>query len=158
MNKTKIALSLGGNIGDVSKTFEEAIAELANAGVCEIRTSSPYYSEAEECVSGTPSFTNIALTGSWNGTPAELFDICQKIEQESGRPENHRPGTSRTLDIDIILFGEQVYEDKKLTIPHIRAASRFFVIIPLNEIASDWTFPGKGVKISQIFDELTIKN
>lgn len=151
---TKIALSLGGNIGDVEQTFKEAIAKLAEAGICEIRKSKPYYSKAEDCIPCTPDFTNIAITGFWQNSPIELLELCQRIENEAGRPSNHLPGTSRTLDIDIILFGDKNYSDDRLEIPHPKAASRHFVIFPLNEIAPDWIFPGKGVRISYIYNEL----
>lgn len=154
MPRTKIALSLGGNIGDLPKTFEQAIEKLAQAGVSEIRQSSLIKTPAEDCVPGTPPFTNAAITGKWDKSLNELFDLCQKIEQEAGRQKNHKPGTSRTLDIDIIIFGNQIYKDTRLQIPHKKALTRFFVIYPLSEIAGDWTFPEKGVKISQILNEL----
>ena len=150
----KIALSLGGNIGNVPKTFDTAIAKLAKAGVCEICRSSLYHSEAEECIPDTPHFTNLAITGTWSGTPSELLEICQRIEEESGRPSDHTPGTSRTLDIDIILFGNLIYKDYRLQIPHKNALSRLFVILPLSEIAEEWIFPGKDIKISQLSKEL----
>jgi 2-amino-4-hydroxy-6-hydroxymethyldihydropteridine diphosphokinase len=153
----KIALSLGGNIGDVPETFEFAIAKLAKAGVCEIRKSSLYHSDAEDCVKNTPPFTNSAITGNWDKSLNELFDLCQKIEQEAGRPKDHTTGTSRTLDIDIILFGDLIYKDGRLQIPHKEALLRFFVIYPLSEIAGDWTFPGKDAKISEILNKLHLK-
>ena len=157
MTGTKTALSLGGNLGDVELTFNKAIAKLAKAGLSEIRKSSSCFSQAEDCLADTPAFTNIAVTGIWPGSPVELLDLCQRIERSAGRPADHLPGTSRTLDIDIILFGEELYADSRLRIPHIKAASRLFVIIPLNEIAHDWIFPGKGVRISQVYDELVNK-
>lgn len=147
MSGTKIALSLGGNIGDVAKTFDEAIAKLAKAGVGEIRRSSLIQTGAEACAPETPPFTNAAITGQWNKSLDELFNLCQQIEQEAGRPKDHRPGTSRTLDIDIIIFGDTLHKDSRLQVPHPKATSRFFVIYPLCEIAGDWTFPGQGVKL-----------
>ncbi len=154
IKKTKIALSLGGNLGDVGKAFDDAIAKLAKAGVCEIRKSSLYYSDADDCVKNTSPFTNAALTGIWDQSLDELFDLCQQIEQEAGRPKDHKPGTSRLLDIDIIIFGDLIHKGKRLKIPHSKALTRFFVINPLSEIAGDWTFPGKGVKICMLSKEM----
>ena len=154
MHEIKIALSLGGNIGNIQSTFDNAIAELAENGICEIRKSSLYFSDAENCVPDTPPFTNMAVTGVWNKSPLDLLELCQKIEENAGRASDHKPGISRTLDIDIILFGTQIYQDSRLQIPHKRAFSRFFVIIPLSEIASDWTFPQKGITVKQVFDNL----
>ena len=150
----KIALSLGGNLGNIPETFDLAIAKLAKAGVCEIRKSSLLHSDAEDCVPDTPPFTNAAVTGTWNGSQDELFDLCQQVEQEAGRSEHHKPGTSRVLDIDIIIFGDLIHKDKRLEIPHPKASTRFFVIKPLSEIAGDWTFPGKGVKICMLLKEM----
>ncbi len=151
----RIALSLGANIGDVESNFSLAAEGLASAGMREIRKSSPFRSEAVECLPGTPPFTNQALTGRWGGSERELLECCKRLETAAGRPPDHLPKTSRTLDIDIIIFGDDVYDDDDLHIPHKKAAGRGFVIFPLAEIAKDWIFPGTCATVVQLAEELS---
>ena len=153
----KIALSLGGNIGNVKNTFNRAIAKLANGGVCDIRKSSLITTAPVDCIPNTGVFTNAAITGTWNGYLMELFQLCQKIEQEAGRPKDHLKAVSRTLDIDIILFGNLIHKDKQLEIPHKEAKNRYFVLFPLSEIASEWTFPENGVTVRELMKDLVGK-
>ena len=90
---------------------------------------------------GTPAFLNGALSGLWSGTAEELLLLCQKIEAENGRPPDHAHYVSRTLDLDIILFGRQIIREPALTIPHPLAVHRSFVMTPLREIEpemADW--------------------
>ncbi|MBN1865259.1 MAG: 2-amino-4-hydroxy-6-hydroxymethyldihydropteridine diphosphokinase [Victivallales bacterium] len=150
----KSALSLGANIGDIEANFALAVDGLASAGMCEICRSSLFYSEAVECLPGTPPFTNQALTGLWRGSAHELWECCKGLEIEAGRPPRHLPGTSRTLDIDIIIFGDGVCRDGSLHIPHRKAAGRDFVIFPLAEIAGDWIFPGTYATVGELAEKL----
>ena len=150
----KIALSLGGNIGNVKDTFNQAIAKLANGGVCDIRKSSLMTTAPVDCIPDTSDFINGAITGTWNGSLMELFQLSQKIEQEAGRPKEHLKGVSRPLDIDIILFGDLIYKDNQLEIPHKEAKNRDFVIFPLSEIASEWTFPENGATVRELMNDL----
>lgn len=83
---------------------------------------------------GTPPFLNGAVSGLWDGTPGELLRLCQKIEAENGRPADHAHYVSRTLDLDIVLFGRQSIREPALTIPHPLAVRRAFVMTPLREI------------------------
>ena len=84
---------------------------------------------------------NAAVSGYWNGTPSELLALCQRIEAENGRPNAHPHHVSRTLDLDIILFGHETIDLPDLTVPHPEAAHRGFVMDPLREIEpelADW--------------------
>ena len=88
-----------------------------------------------------PEFTNAAVSGFWSSTPSELLRLCQRIEAENGRPNDHAHHVSRTLDLDIILFGRETVALPDLTIPHPEAAKRDFVMEPLHEIEpelADW--------------------
>jgi len=150
----KVALALGGNIGNVKDTFNKAIAKLANGGVCDIRKSSLITTAPVDCIPGTKEFTNAAITGVWNGSLVELFQLCQEIEEKLGRSNNHLRGESRTIDIDIILFGNLIHKDNQLEIPHKEAKNRYFVLFPLSEIAGDWTFPKNGVSVRELMNDL----
>lgn len=130
-------IAFGGNLGDVPATFLRAAFLLEIAGFQILRFSSCYTTSPVDCPCGTPDFTNAVASGYWSGTPEKLLDACQKTEVECGRPHHHEHHVSRTLDLDIILFGEHVIRNKRLIIPHPEAKFRDFVTIPLKEIAPD---------------------
>jgi 2-amino-4-hydroxy-6-hydroxymethyldihydropteridine diphosphokinase len=150
----KTALALGGNLGDVVAAFKTAVQKLEAAGMININISSFCRTTPVGCASGTPDFMNAALTGSWPGSAEELLTVCQEIERESGRAAVHGINTPRTLDIDIILFGDRIIRSDTLHIPHPRAAQRLFVIAPLAEIAPDMIFPDTGKNVSDILESL----
>jgi 2-amino-4-hydroxy-6-hydroxymethyldihydropteridine diphosphokinase len=143
-----IALALGGNQGDVSAHFSDAICKLEKSGLQNICTSSCYVTTPVGCKEDAPDFVNAALTGEWNGTPAELLALCKRLEAEAGRPSEYERNSDRPLDLDIILFGEQTYQLDNLTVPHIDMENRLFVLIPLAEVAPNMTHPvlNKSVK------------
>lgn len=151
----KAALALGGNLGDVTGAFQAAAQKLEAAGMMNIKLSHFCRTKPVDCVPGTPDFLNAALTGDWAGSAEELFAVCQRIERESGRAAVHGINTPRTLDIDIILFDNQIVNSDILQIPHPRAAQRLFVIAPLAEIAPEMIFPDTGKKVSDIFKILS---
>ena len=150
----KIALALGGNLGDVPVTFSSAIKLLKKNGFSDIVFSSLYENPAVNCIPNTPDFINGAITGRWDKTPDELLALTQEIEIALGRAKIHRSDMSRTLDIDIILFGNAIISTEKLIIPHPRAKERNFVLVPLNEIAADFVFPDTGKTVNTTLKEL----
>ncbi len=148
MGKTeKIAIALGGNLGDTVLIFDRAVEKLRAGGVAGIVRSGLYRTRAVDCVPGTPDFVNAALTGEWGGAPLELLALTQAIERSEGRPEEHSSREARTLDLDIILFGDGMFRLPGLEIPHPRALSRRFVLEPLAEVAGGWIFPGTDRRI-----------
>ena len=141
MPGTLCIIALGGNIGDVPAAFRRACKTLSDAGFQIRRFSSLLKTAPLGCEPGAPEFTNAAVSGFWSGTPSELLQLCQKIEADNGRPNEHAHHVSRTLDLDIILFGQEIVDLPDLTIPHPEAARRDFVMIPLREIEpelADW--------------------
>lgn len=147
---SKIAIALGGNIGDSEKIFRFALDKLRDGGVKKIKLSRLLKSQPENCPPGSPDFTNAALTGEWASSPLELLNLCQSIEEAAGRPAAHALNAPRTLDLDIILFDSEIIDLPELQVPHPRAANRAFVIRPLAEIAPEWIFPGTGKTVRQI--------
>lgn len=146
---TKFAIMLGGNLGDSAAIFREALVKLAAAGCRELRMSRIYRGAAVDCVPGTPDFSDAAVTGGWDGSAAELLGACREIERGAGRPAEHSSRESRTLDIDLILFGDEVIDTPELTVPHPRAQVRRFVLEPLSELLPDVRFPDSGRKIGE---------
>ena len=151
--ETDVALSLGGNTGDVPLYFRRALKKLQDGGLCEISISSLYRTAPVGCAKGTLDFINAAVTGKWNSSLESLHGLCMKIEIEEGRPANHEKYASRTLDLDIVFFGDTVYSDSRITVPHSEARNRLFVLIPLAEIAGDNVFPGEKMTVGEILEK-----
>ena len=137
MPETLCVIALGGTIGDVPETFRLACEALSDAGFRIRRFSSLLRTAPVGCEPGAPEFTNAALSGFWSGTASELLHLCQKIEADTGRPNDHSYHGSRTLDLDIILFGRETINVPNLKIPHPEAAKRDFVMVPVREIEPD---------------------
>ncbi|NCB32157.1 MAG: 2-amino-4-hydroxy-6-hydroxymethyldihydropteridine diphosphokinase, partial [Clostridia bacterium] len=120
--RVMVALALGGNSGDVRAHFDRALSALEAAGVSGIRMSSIHVTAPVDCPPGSADFLNAALTGYCSIPPLELLALCKELERKAGRPAHYPPNSPRPLDIDIILYGDLVYSDDRLTIPHPRAA------------------------------------
>ena len=137
MPTTLCVIALGGNLGDVPAAFRRACEALSNAGFRIRRFSSPHRTAPVGCEPDAPEFTNAALSGFWDGSALDLLRVCQRIEADNGRPNDHAYHVSRTLDLDIILFGRETIRLPDLTVPHPEAARRDFVMDPLREIEPD---------------------
>ena len=99
---------------------------------------------------GSPGpFLNAAAVGETLRSPRELLETLLAIEQEFGR-ERPYAGASRTLDLDLILFGDRIIDEPGLTVPHPRFHQRTFVLVPLAEIAADWIDPRSRHTVSQL--------
>lgn len=155
--KIPIAVALGGNLGEVEETFREALKLLAAGGVTGLVTAPVFVTRPVGCPAGTPDFRNSAATGFWSGTPEALLDLTQSIEVALGRPADHGFHTSRTLDLDIILFGELRLHTGRLTLPHPEAQRRAFVLEPLAEIAPEMHFPDSGLTVREALRKLKKK-
>ena len=129
----QVAIALGGNLGDVPASFDKAIALLEEGGLAGIVRGLTLVSKPVDCVPGTPDFHNSAIVGFWEGTPEQLLDLTQSIEQRLGRPAQHSSRESRTIDLDILLFDDLQLNTPRLTIPHPRMKQRQFVMVPLED-------------------------
>ena len=134
MTEQLCVIALGGNLGSVRRTFRQALESLSRAGFRIRRVSSFLTTKAVDCEPDAPDFLNGVVSGFWSGSAGELLALCQSIEERNGRPRDHRSHASRTLDLDLILFGDSSISRPDLVVPHPRAAKRDFVMLPLREI------------------------
>ncbi len=130
-------LALGGNIGDTERLFHRAVEMLEEGGFRPEKLSSFYRTAPEGCEPGAEDFLNAALSGYWEDSPLALLDLCQSIEEANGRPRKHPHWHSRTLDIDLILFGGEKMNTPRLVLPHPLAGRRDFVLHPVREICPE---------------------
>jgi 2-amino-4-hydroxy-6-hydroxymethyldihydropteridine diphosphokinase len=99
---------------------------------------------------GSPGpFLNAAAVGETELPPRELLETLLAIEQQFGR-ERPYAGASRTLDLDLILYGDRIIDEPGLSVPHPRFHERAFVLAPLAEIAADWIDPRSRHTVSQL--------
>jgi len=138
MNDT-IYLLLGGNTGDRQHYLDAATSEIETR--CgRITAISKYYETAAWGQEDMPPFLNQALAIRTKLAPIALLAEINAIEQELGRERIEKWG-ARTIDIDIIFYGDQIIDTPTLTIPHPLLQERRFVLTPLHEIAPQWVHP-----------------
>lgn len=154
MELNPVLLSLGGNLGNTERIFNQALRSLMENGFELKARSSVYHSKALGCEPGAPDFLNISVLGSWHDSPEALLELCQKLETEAGRPAVHPHWVSRILDIDIILMGNLELDTDRLKIPHLEMRKRDFVLKPSAEIAGEMRIPGTGYRIGDLANDL----
>jgi 2-amino-4-hydroxy-6-hydroxymethyldihydropteridine diphosphokinase len=136
-------IAFGGNVGDVRDTLARAIAALCDGADVRLLARSSDYRTPPWGVTDQPAFVNCALTAATALTPIELLARAQAVEAAFGRDRSreHRWGP-RTLDIDLIAYGDMELDTPQLTLPHPRLFERPFVLLPLAEIAPERRISG----------------
>ncbi|MBZ5492778.1 MAG: 2-amino-4-hydroxy-6-hydroxymethyldihydropteridine diphosphokinase [Acidobacteriia bacterium] len=147
-----VYLSLGSNLGDSERYLREAISRLQDLGV--IRQVSAFYETQPVEVQGEqPWFLNCALAMETELMPLEFLSRMLAVEQSMGRIRM-QPKGPRTIDIDILLFGNDVLNTLELTVPHPAMHQRRFVLEPLAEIAPAVMHPVLKRTIRELLDSL----
>jgi len=141
----KAILALGSNLGERNDTLSTAVAHLVDPPEVRLLGVSPVVqTKAVGGPEGQPDFLNMVMAVETTLTPLELLKHCHDVEQKHHRVREVRWGP-RTLDVDIIVFGDLVSEDPILTIPHPRAAERAFVLYPWSLLEPHARLNGKSV-------------
>jgi len=144
---TVVAIALGSNLGDRHAHLDFAISRLKQI-LETVRVSTVIETDPVGVVE-QPKFLNAAIVGRFNNSPRALLDALLRIEHERGR-ERPFPGAARTLDLDVVLFGNQVVDEPDLSVPHRRFRERQFVLEPLAEIAPNLIDPITGRTVEEL--------
>ena len=138
------AIALGANLGDCGAALRTVTQEIAALPQTKVTAQASFYRTAPIESSG-PDYLNTVLLVATTLAPRELLHHLQRLELKHGRV---RPAgvinAPRTMDLDVLTYGDLQSKDPELTLPHPRMHLRAFVLVPLVEIAPDFVIPGKG--------------
>ena len=137
---SRIFLALGSNIGDRIAQLGKAILLLSQHAEIEVKELSSIYETEPVGYVDQDRFYNMVVEIKTNLTPRALLALCLQIEQQMGRERTILNGP-RTIDIDVILYGNEVIQEEDLDIPHPRMHQRAFVLVPLAEVGGDASTP-----------------
>jgi 2-amino-4-hydroxy-6-hydroxymethyldihydropteridine diphosphokinase len=144
MKPVRAAIALGANLASPEAQVLRAFDELAKLPGTRLLARSSLYRTAPVGFAGQPAFINAAALLDTMLAPRELLEGLLAIERAHGRVRDV-PNGPRTLDLDVIAYGDRVIDEPGLAIPHPRAHERAFVLAPLAEIAPDLRIPGHGL-------------
>ena len=152
MARVAVAIAIGSNLGD--RTAHLAFAERRLQALLDgCRVSTAIDTAPVDVPGAADPFLNAAAIGTTLLPARALLDALHAIERERGRVRGPR-NASRTLDLDLILFGDAVIDAPDLAVPHPRFRERLFVLAPLAEIAPAWRDPVTGLTIRALRDRL----
>ncbi|MEB3828269.1 2-amino-4-hydroxy-6-hydroxymethyldihydropteridine diphosphokinase [Phormidium sp. CCY1219] len=151
-NSTLSGIALGSNLGDSLATLEDALNTLEALPGITLKARSRWYKTAPIGPS-QPDYLNGCALLDVTLSPQELLATLLAVENQFGRVREERWGP-RTLDLDVILFGDLILDSPELQIPHPRMRERAFVLVPLAEIAPDWIEPVSQLTISELLQKV----
>ena len=144
-------LCIGSNLGDREANLNQALALLSQK--VNVNKASSIYETEPIGYKEQPMFLNMVCETSTNLEPRELLHFAEDIEDKMGRKSGFR-NSPRLIDIDILFYGTEIIKTKDLTIPHPRLTERAFVLIPLDEIASELIHPELGKSIAELTENV----
>ena len=137
-------IGLGSNLGQATDQIEQAIVALTDEPGLELTARSSLYQTAPMGHLDQPDFVNAGVRASCAIGCYLLLDVLQKIERRFGRTRNGLRFGPRSLDLDLLMYADQIVSSPRLELPHPRMHERLFVLEPLAEIEGDLTIPGRG--------------
>lgn len=147
----RVFVGLGSNLAEPAEQLRQALAALAQLPATRLAGSSALYS-SDSLLAGQPRYTNAVAELHTELTPLALLDALQGIENDQGRVRLERWGP-RTLDLDIILFGERIIDEPRLKVPHYHLQARAFVLYPLAELVEEGFVLADGRALAQLLAE-----
>ena len=150
----KAYISLGSNLGDRAEALDQAVQRLRRRPGLRVTALSPVYETEPEGIVDQPKFLNQVVELATELDPDVLLGVLRGIENELGRVRRERWGP-RTIDLDLLLYGDRRIESPTLQVPHPRMLERRFVLEPLADVAPDLVIPGSGgLTVRRALDDL----
>ena len=146
--RAPVAIALGSNLGDRQAHMDFAVGELRRL-IQPLRSSTFIETDPVDVPDVQSPFLNGVVVGETTLAPADLLAALLAIERMRGRQRPHRHA-ARTLDLDLILYGNRVVNEPGLAVPHPRFRERRFVLAPLAEVAGEWVDPVTGQTVSAL--------
>jgi len=137
----RVYIGLGSNLAEPVQQLQAALAAIGKLPRCRLVAVSSLYASDPLGPPDQPRYVNAVAALDCTLTPLELLDALQAIEREQGRVRKAERWGPRTLDLDILLFGDLQLDEERLTLPHYHMHARAFVLYPLAEIAADLVLP-----------------
>jgi len=147
-----VAIALGSNLGDRRAHLEWAIERLRGS-LSNLRISDIFETEPVDVPDVQPPYLNAVVVGESADSPEVLLATLRRLENDRGRTRRSFRA-ARTLDLDLILYGDAVIETPDLEVPHPRFRSRRFVVEPLASLAPDWRDPISGRTMEELLGDL----
>ncbi|WP_312332688.1 2-amino-4-hydroxy-6-hydroxymethyldihydropteridine diphosphokinase [Acinetobacter variabilis] len=145
-------IGLGSNLGDSRQILAEAVQKLASLGL--VKTSHLYQSPPMG-PQDQPNYFNAVVQLITDLAPLDLLDRLQTFEQEAGRVRLRHWG-ERTLDLDLLIYGDEQIQNERLTVPHVGMLERDFVLVPLLDIDDNLQLDGNTLKDLDIVKQSTL--
>ena len=149
---TKTYIGLGSNLGDSRQILSEGIAKLKTLGGVKV---SKLYQSPPMGPQDQPNYLNAVAELNTDLMPLDLLDQLQRFEQEAGRVRLRRWG-ERTLDLDLLIYGDEKIQNERLTVPHIGIIERDFVVIPLLDLDADLHINDQPLKNLELIQQPTL--
>jgi 2-amino-4-hydroxy-6-hydroxymethyldihydropteridine diphosphokinase len=146
-------VGLGANLGPREATILRAVDLLAAEPEIDVLELSSLSETEPVGVEDQPTFVNGAVSLETNLPPRALLDALLRVERELGRVRSGDRWGPRTIDLDLLLYGDEVVDEPGLTVPHPRLHERKFALEPLAELEPELEIPGRG-KVSKLLSEL----
>ena len=150
----QVAISLGSNLGSGEENILKSLELLKENGIGILAVSN-FYKTIPEGFLSENLFTNAAAIAETNLDADSLVKLILSIENQLGRTRNTDSYEDRIIDLDVLLFGNEVIETEVASIPHPKMHLRRFVLEPLSEIAPNWEHPILKIKIIDILNHLS---
>lgn len=145
-------IGLGSNLGDSRQILSEAITKLKTLGMVKV---SRLYQSPPMGPQDQPNYLNAVAELNTDLAPLDLLDHLQRFEQEAGRVRLRRWG-ERTLDLDLLIYGNEKIHNERLTVPHIGILQRDFVVIPLLDLDADLRINDQPLKNLELIQQPTL--
>jgi len=146
-------IGVGSNLSDPIKQVKLAIEALKIVRQCQVSAVSSFYGSKPMGPQDQPDYINAVVELHTSLTPLELLDELQAVENKAGRVRKENRWGARILDLDILLFNNDVIENERLTVPHYGMKVREFVLLPLVEIAPNLHLPD-GDKVQDLANNI----